>query len=432
MRSHEKPRAFGWSRRAGAIAAALAMMALMTLAAACGSDEPETSPATATTTPPTATAVAPTPTQAPTATPEPEPTATPRPTATPEPEPTAAPTEEPGETAITVLEALGGAAAAMNALKSGSVRLEIDAKLEGFLPIETETVMEGDYQIPDRSRFSVAIDSSVIAIQYEAIVIGRDAYQKLPFSDEWEANPDALALLGESDYLGQLNFNIDPQVADLIAVAGVVALDGEDVYLLKGQLPGEVIGALIGNPAVEDDPEGQPSEVEIWIGASDFLIRKLTAEFQQEDPFTGSQATVQMAMTFSGYNKDVDIQAPEVPDQGEDDHGNDPMSATTISVGETVEGVIGSASDLDAFVFQAEAGKLYRIDVALVTLEDSSLGLYGSDGSEIDWNDDFEDTLASQITWEAESSGAYFLGVQSADGGAGAYTLTITEIEAAS
>ncbi len=106
-----------------------------------------------------------------------------------------------------------------------------------------------------------------------------------------------------------------------------------------------------------------------------------------------------------------------------DDHGNDTDRATAVEVGEEAKGILGHEGDTDFFQFSAEAGQAYQIDVALGTLEDSVAELLDSDGWEVAYNDDFGDTLASRIVWEAPNSGDYYVGVSG--WGTGSYTLTV-------
>jgi hypothetical protein len=88
-----------------------------------------------------------------------------------------------------------------------------------------------------------------------------------------------------------------------------------------------------------------------------------------------------------------------------DDHGNDIDDATVAAVGADVEGALDYDDDIDYFRFQAEQGESYQIDVALGTLDDSIVDLYDADGSFLDSNDDYGDTFASRLYWEAPSSG---------------------------
>ncbi len=109
-----------------------------------------------------------------------------------------------------------------------------------------------------------------------------------------------------------------------------------------------------------------------------------------------------------------------------DDHANAIDGATTLAVGEAAQGSIDYDGDDDFFVFRAEQGTLYRIDVELGTLEDSGLALYDAGYTELDFNDDTEYSLASQILWEAPSAGEYYLAAWGYD--TGSYTLSVTAV----
>ena len=86
--------------------------------------------------------------------------------------------------------------------------------------------------------------------------------------------------------------------------------------------------------------------------------------------------------------------------------------ATAVTVGEAVQGALDHTADIDVFVFQAEEGVFYQIDVALGTLSDSVVVLYDADEQELAYNDDHGDSLASRIIWEATSSGEYYAAVE--------------------
>ena len=121
------------------------------------------------------------------------------------------------------------------------------------------------------------------------------------------------------------------------------------------------------------------------------------------------------------------IDPEDVPDDHEDvpdDHGNDIDDATAIRVGADVRGAVDYDGDIDFFRFQAEQGQSYQIDVALGTLDDSIVELYDGDGSFLDTNDDYGDTLASRLYWNAPSSGERYVAVEGY--GIGTYTLTVS------
>ncbi len=98
--------------------------------------------------------------------------------------------------------------------------------------------------------------------------------------------------------------------------------------------------------------------------------------------------------------------------------------ATAIRVGTDVRGALDYDGDIDYFRFTAREGQLYQIDVGLGTLDDPIVSLYGGDGSLLGSNDDYGDTSASRLFWEAPSNGYYYVAVEG--DGTGTYTLTVS------
>ena len=107
-----------------------------------------------------------------------------------------------------------------------------------------------------------------------------------------------------------------------------------------------------------------------------------------------------------------------------DDHASAREGATQVTVGEAAPGEIERDGDIDFFVFEADAGEFYQIDVTPGTLSDSVATLYDSDGFELEYNDDHGDTYASRIYWEAQGSANLYVAVEGWSG-TGSYTLTI-------
>ncbi len=113
---------------------------------------------------------------------------------------------------------------------------------------------------------------------------------------------------------------------------------------------------------------------------------------------------------------------------GSDDHADGFADATRIGVGESIEGLIDYADDVDLFELTADAGQFYQIDVALGTLNDSVLTVYDTEELEVAYNDDYGDRTASRIVWSAPSSDVYYVEV-SGFFSTGSYTLTVDPIE---
>ena len=115
-------------------------------------------------------------------------------------------------------------------------------------------------------------------------------------------------------------------------------------------------------------------------------------------------------------------------DAATDDYGNAACSAAPVSLDTAVMGNLEEKADSDWFSFRGEAGMTYTVTVSLGTLQDSLLLLWVTgDTSAAASNDDYDNTLASQLVFTVATTGVYYLQVQNADGrSAGTYTLTMT------
>ncbi|WP_419864438.1 glycine betaine ABC transporter substrate-binding protein [Candidatus Poriferisodalis sp.] len=109
-----------------------------------------------------------------------------------------------------------------------------------------------------------------------------------------------------------------------------------------------------------------------------------------------------------------------------DDHANSQASATFTAVGRSVEGSLDYDGDADYFAFAAVQGELYEITVTSGTLSDPRLTLYDIDEYWLNGNDDYGDSLAPRMFWEASSTDPLFVLVGGY--GVGTYTLTITAL----
>ena len=175
-----------------------------------------------------------------------------------------------------------------------------------------------------------------------------------------------------------------------------------------GSLPDSVL-ALLG-------PDG-------WeLAYNDNHGDSLASRVLWEAPASGDYYLVVEA---SGFDADVGSYTLTVSHSTiVDDHGNDIDDATVAAVGVDVRGTLDYDGDIDYFRFQAERGQSYQIDVALGTLDDSIVDLYDVDWSFLDSNDDYGDTFASRLYWEAPSSGERYVTVGGY--GIGSYTLTVS------
>jgi serralysin len=116
-----------------------------------------------------------------------------------------------------------------------------------------------------------------------------------------------------------------------------------------------------------------------------------------------------------------------------DDHGNNAATATAIVVPSTSTGTISLSGDSDYFSFAAIAGRQYRFEtLGGGTLSNTTLTLYGTNGTtQIAFNDN-SIGLLSLITWTVPTSGTYYIAVRGFGSSTGTYTLSVTQVGGAS
>ncbi len=189
-------------------------------------------------------------------------------------------------------------------------------------------------------------------------------------------------------------------------------------------LPDLVVTFAAQGLGVEPDElsEDEKSCLREW--ARDIDPAALTAD--EDDPAAIEAGLVMFAcvpdLFASGIAQGLDDPGDEFVDAGPDDHADWYEDATVAAVDEPIEGAIEDRFDIDYFVFQAESGVVYQIDVAPITMSDPYVALYDT-FEELAYSDDYID-LAPRIQWKAPSSGTYYVAVEGYD--LGTYTLLIT------
>ena len=425
-----------------------ALLLILALMAACtgdASDEvaspslPVTPQSTAsTTTPGNISVVAATATSAPAAAPTSEPaasstialaaTATPPPAATPVGTPTASPIPAPS----TAREVLVAASTAMANVQSGSFRYEFDGSVVGeapdWAPSKYGYVRHGDFQAPDRSRYSVEVSFGPLTIKHDEIAIGDHRYVMSEPGGEWRYEP----LLAESrpreDRIGGIDLELPDDVMGLFTLMGMDVLEGVPVYYVSGEMSDAAVKRMLGEELSEHENEN--ALVEMWIGAEDNLLRKLQAQqvsWLQELEAEIDHTTV---VALSDFAKAVDIQPPKTSSYTQDDdHGADPGTATQVRVGQTVEGTISGENDSDYFSFQADEGSGYLIRITSGSLQDPDLYVQ-SNLVLVATGLATQDPNVREASWVASNSGTNVIVVQSRYYDTGTYTLSLTEIDA--
>ena len=115
-----------------------------------------------------------------------------------------------------------------------------------------------------------------------------------------------------------------------------------------------------------------------------------------------------------------------------DDHGDEATDATTVAVGQVVDGMLDYMFDFDYFQFNAEEGQLYQMGVDHESLRYTSITVYDPDGQTQEfqkWKARRRTPSGPEILWVAPGSGEYYFAVQNFGGENGPYTLVITAVE---
>jgi len=121
---------------------------------------------------------------------------------------------------------------------------------------------------------------------------------------------------------------------------------------------------------------------------------------------------VVVSATDAAGNEGTDTTTDELVVDAVDDHGNSAALSTAVLVPSSTAGNLEVGTDADWFGFSALAGAGYTFETILGTLPDTRLTLFDTDGvTQIAFDDDGGEGLASKIEWTAPASGTYFLEV---------------------
>ena len=107
-----------------------------------------------------------------------------------------------------------------------------------------------------------------------------------------------------------------------------------------------------------------------------------------------------------------------------DDFGDDFDSAHEITVGDTINGTLGSSSDSDYFSFAAEQGVTYQIDASTSIVRNPGLGVDGFRVGLVNFESGVWESFSNRLKWEAPHAGRYHVLVAGDE--PGAYSLSVS------
>ena len=188
----------------------------------------------------------------------------------------------------------------MAAVSSGYVEIDITAT-------NLSIRVTGDFQAPDRYHLTLQIGQGGISIKLEMITIGRENYIKNPLTSLWETEALPLRPFNDLFEYGAFNTDFDPDTVAGFNLVGIVQLDDEHVYHLRGPVTGDALADLLDDSPVQ----GRHGEVDYWIGIEDSLVRRVAIRTEVPAGSDGSTSVTEVVMTLSDYGKPVDIEAPD-------------------------------------------------------------------------------------------------------------------------
>jgi hypothetical protein len=166
----------------------------------------------------------------------------------------------------------------------------------------TLTLIDGDVVVPNRVRARVGGTFRGVPLKSQLVVIGKVYYLKDPFSGAWQrvsvaTNPAAF---------------FDPAKGVLAVIEGATGgsragsekVDGVACDRLEARVRASALTPLLGNP-----PSAKAVPVELWIGKSDSLLRRIRLS-GRVSPSDSAQAV--RTIELSQFGRRVTIVAPSV------------------------------------------------------------------------------------------------------------------------
>lgn len=162
------------------------------------------------------------------------------------------------------------------------------------------TAASGEVVPPDRLRMNITGTWGRMYLSTKLVTVGEETYMQNPLNQKWESTKFTAITLFQPDTGIKA---IMESVTDL-AMLPEEKVGGAMCFHMSGTLRSEVLDAV----AVGHAAEGLPVETEIWIGAEDFLLRRVTFKGQiTEEEVPGIVRT----LTLSHFNEPVTIELPQ-------------------------------------------------------------------------------------------------------------------------
>ena len=162
---------------------------------------------------------------------------------------------------------------------------------------------EGDLASPDKAQSKIKVAISGLIVEVRAIGIGDKQWMTNPLTQRWEPLPANWGYNPAVLFDGQKGIpSLLSRVENLQRIADE-NYEGKLHYRLTGKIVGKEVAPFTGYMIT-----GSDVSFTMWIGADDFIIRKIIiTEKDANDP-----VATEWVMTLSAFDKPVNIEAPSV------------------------------------------------------------------------------------------------------------------------
>jgi hypothetical protein len=202
---------------------------------------------------------------------------------------------------LTAQEILSKSYDSMSAVKSFHFILDHTGGGTAVTPVITMTKAEGDVVKPDKLKTTISGTAAGASVEVTLITADGKTMITNPLNGKWEE------LSGMFEVLSV--FDPSTGIASIInGITNPTSLADEKVgsglcYHLKGEIASQVLKPITGTTATD-----VPISVEVWIDQTGFLVQQVKLSGKIID---NEADGIVRTLTFSNYNKDVDISLPE-------------------------------------------------------------------------------------------------------------------------
>ena len=194
----------------------------------------------------------------------------------------------------------------------------------------------------------------------------------------------------------------------------------------RGTLPDPWLSRIVdpdGNPVQDADNDG-------GVGLNARVVLTPTADGTH---YVAARVSFTASVKEGTYTLSVILLGANGVSEADTDFPNNALTSGRVDVGASATGNVESATDVDRFRVDLEAGKQYQFDLEGAptdrgTLEDPYLSLIDPMGTVLESDNDDGDGVNSQIVYTATATGAHYLRADKSATETGTYTLSVREI----